>query len=174
MINQIAVKKMFWVAMDAFLILFVLPFGFVMSYYFNLFFTGKNQPNLLADLAELSGTVSWVSCAFLFLIAIILRTMIRRRKRWHSLFALSFIGGGLWLILWNIFIESTFTFWRSLFPLTLCCVVSTVYALGKVLYNDDSWNFANEPQLDYHEKQEVLNEGQETGGSDQESGGRGQ
>ncbi len=147
-------SKVFWGATDLLLVLFVLPFGFVMSYYFYLFFTGKNRPGLLGDLAAFSATISWVSCAFLFLIALVLRAMIKNHKQWHSLFFISFIGGGVWLILLNLFVETTFTLWRSLFPLTLCSLISTVYALGKALYRDDSWNFSDEPQLDYRESRD--------------------
>ena len=159
MISKSVLKRVLWVVMDILLILFVLPFGFVISYYFDLFFSGENRPGLFGDIMEFSCTVSWVSCAFLFLISLVLWAMIRNHRRWYSLFALSFAGGGLWIILLNLFIETRFTFLRSLFPLTLCCVVSTGYALGKAMYNDDSWNFADKPQLDYHENRDDLDEG---------------
>jgi len=153
MILKSVLKKLFWSFLDIMLILFVLPFGFVMAFYFHLFFTGRNRIDLFLDLSEYSFKISWVSCTFLFLISLVLRMMIRNRKRWYALFAVSFAGGGFWLIVLNFMVESEFTFWRSLLPLTICCVISTGYALGKALYNDDSWNFADEPQLDYHENE---------------------
>lgn len=159
--KKYALKRILWAVMDTLLILVVLPFGFVMSYYFNLFFSGRNRPELFADLAAFSGSLTWVSCAFLVLIALILQSMIKNHKRWYSLFTVSLIGGGFLLFVLNTFVETTFTFWRSLFPLMLCCVVSIGYALGKSLYNDDIWNFTDEPQLDFHEdEREVLNEEQ--------------
>lgn len=155
MIKRMAVNKAIWVLMDLLLVFFVLPFGFVLLHFFPLLLSGGNRTELLEDLISLSVTVSWVSCSFLFLIAFVIRTMIKRGARWYALFALSFVGGGVWLLLWNIFILPTFSFGRSLFPLTLGCVVSTAYALGKALYKDDSLNFADHPQFDYREGEDA-------------------
>ena len=187
MITKANVKRAFWVFMDILLILFVLPFGFVMAYFFPLLFSGENRIALLEDLAGLSLSLSRVSCVFLFVIGLVIRAMMKRQFRWYALFAVSCIGGGVWLLLWNLAVESNFTLWRSLFPLALCSAVATVYALSKALYKDDSWNFADQPLLDFHEESleqegspvfvppaELRRGEQESGDGDQESAVRDQ
>ena len=160
--NREIIKQMFRFLIDIFLVLVVIPFVFIAVYFLPLFFAGQNRLALLRDLAELSFSMSWVSCAFLFIVGFSLKIMIRKEFRWYSLFACSYLSGALWLLLWNLIVEHTFTFWRSLFPLAFCCVVSTVYVLARFLYKDDSLNFAAEPQLDYHEAQEATENSEES------------
>ncbi|MFO7936278.1 MAG: hypothetical protein R6V06_01560 [Kiritimatiellia bacterium] len=150
-ININIIRKLFLGLMDIMLILLVLPFTFVMTHYMHLFFDGGNRLQLLRNLSDFSLKVSWVSCTFLFFVSLVIRVLIVHGKSWYSLFTVAFICGGLWIFTLNFIIESDFSFWRSLLPLTFCCTISTAYALGKALYRDDSWNFTDEPQLDFHE-----------------------
>jgi hypothetical protein len=156
---------------DALLVLLVLPFGFTLAYFFPLFFSGRNRLALLGDLTALSLSLSWVSCAFLFVVGLALRVMLRRGCRWHALFCVAVLSGGFWLLLWNSVIEPTFTFWRSLIPLALCCFVATGYALGKMLYQNDVLNFADTPQLDFHEGEREVLDGQPLRAGDGEDEG---
>ncbi len=153
--TKIYLSKACWMLTDALLVLFVLPFGFTLGYFFPLFFSGRNRMALLGDLTAFSLSLSWVSCAFLFVIGLVLRTMLRRGCRWYALLCVSWLGGGFWLLLWNSVVEPTFTLWRSLIPLALCSVIATGYALGKMLYQNDVLNFADAPQLDFHEGERV-------------------
>ncbi|MDD2597611.1 MAG: hypothetical protein PHO37_00090 [Kiritimatiellae bacterium] len=141
-------KQMMRTFLDLALIVFVTPPAFVFTYFFPLFFSGNNFSVLARDMVKLSFYVSWVSAPLLVAAVLALKLMIRRKLRWFSVLLASYAAGFLWLILWNWVIEDLFTFWRSLIPLSVCCLFSMVYVMAKALYQDDKMNFSEYPDAD--------------------------
>lgn len=140
-----ALKEIMRTFLDLLLIVFITPPVFVFIYFFPLFFSGTNFAGLGKDLAKLSFSVAWVSAPLLVAAVLILKLMIRRKLKWFSVLLVSYAAGFLWLILWNWVVEDIFTIWRSLVPLTVCCLFSLVYVMGKALYRDDKLNFTEYP-----------------------------
>jgi hypothetical protein len=135
------------VGLDLLLVVFTLPAAFVTAYFFPLFLSGANRMALAKSLGNLSLHLSWVSAPLVVISVLTLKFMISRHRKWFSVMITSFAFGVIWLVLWNIVVEKLFTFWRSVIPLSLCCLVSVVYVMGKTLYNKDSLNFSDEPDL---------------------------
>ncbi|MFA7174917.1 MAG: hypothetical protein WC340_16195 [Kiritimatiellia bacterium] len=141
-------KGMMRIFLDLSLIVFITPPVFIFTYFFPLFFSGNNFVALARDLAKLSFCVSWVSAPLLVAAVLALKLMIRHKLRWFSVLLASYAAGFIWLILWNWVIEDLFTFWRSLLPLSVCCIFSMVYVMAKALYQDDKINFSEYPDPD--------------------------
>jgi len=131
--------------LDLLLIIFLIPFAFVFVYFFPLFFTGTNMEGLVRSLAKFAFHVAWVSAPLLVAAVLVLKLMIRRELRWFAVLLASFAAGALWLAAWNLIVEPLFTLWRSVIPLTLCCLSAMAYVMGRTLYQDDRLNFSDAP-----------------------------
>jgi len=149
--NQKKWKVVVTAGLDLILVVFSLPLAFVFAYFFPLFFSGANRVVLAKSLANLSLHVSWVSAPLIVISVLALKFMINRQRKWLSVLMTCFAFGFIWLLLWNLIVESLFTFWRSIIPLSLCCLCSMAYAMGKALYHNDMMNFSDEPDLSFRE-----------------------
>jgi hypothetical protein len=129
-------KKWLRTIRDMLLFILLAPQFFVFSYYFSYFFKGANKLSLAKSLFVLAITVALVSAPFLLALAFAVKIMLTRRWRWHTILPLSFMGGFLWLVLWNLTIYKSFSYARSLLPLLMCSIIMVGFALAHRMRED--------------------------------------
>ncbi len=124
-------KKWLYTIRDMLLFILLAPQFFVFGYYFSYFFKGANKLSLAKSLFELAITIALVSTPFLLALAFAVKIMLTRRWRWYAILPLSFMGGFLWLALWNLTIYKSFSYASSLLPLLMCTISMVGFALAR-------------------------------------------
>jgi hypothetical protein len=116
------------------LVTVALPQLFVFMYFFALLVTGMNRLALLRSLALLGLTFSWVSAPFFAVALLLYKLLVARKVRGIVVFLVCTLAGYLWVCLWNVWIFPLFSCGRAVLPVLVCSLLTTGYALMRVMY----------------------------------------
>jgi len=116
-----------------FVVLF-LPQLFLALYFFTILFLGQNWFGLWKALFLYGLTISWVSAPFLVLLSVLILACIRSHMNAWLTFAISVLGGFIWLIAWNLCIYPVFTYGRATLPILFCAIGVTGYVQAHAIY----------------------------------------
>jgi len=120
--------------LELLLVVLLVPQIFVFFYYIPFLFTGGNNGSFLKTLVLYAFTLSWVSAPFLAVLVACIKKLFKARVRWYALLVFNVAAGYLWVTAWNVLVYPVFSYGRAAFPILVCGLGTTGYALARALY----------------------------------------
>lgn len=120
--------------LELLLVVLLVPQIFVFFYYLPFLFTGGTSVSFFKTLLLYALTLSWVSAPFLVVLAVCVKKLFTARVRWYVMLLFNVAAGYLWLTAWNVLVYPVFSYGRAAFPILVCGLGTSGYALARVLY----------------------------------------